>query len=162
VFAEHDPAAAAGCSEGRQRRLGPDLDLTRAGGAAELLDAVGVHRGAAAPGSQIAAARRERVRSLDPDITSVEGEGISAFYAVPLEALQKELRHRCMTVVRIEYINVVGRKHSADQFDAFKKQTDDGRGTKASRLSPNAGVAGSASSPTSSSHLAALDAAERG
>jgi len=63
-----------------------------------------------------------------------------------------------MTVVRIEYINVVGRKHSADQFDAFKKQTDDGRGTKASRLSPNAGVAGSASSPTSSSHLAALDA----
>jgi hypothetical protein len=27
---------------------------------------------------------------------------------VPLEALQEELRHRCIAVVRIEYINVLG------------------------------------------------------
>ena len=47
-----------------------------------------------APGPQIAAARAERVRSLDPDIARVEREGIAAFDAVPLEALQKELRHR--------------------------------------------------------------------
>ena len=40
-----------------------------------------------APVPQIAAARRERVRSLDPDIAGVEREGIAAFDAVPLEAL---------------------------------------------------------------------------
>src|SRR5438874_2940612 len=107
-FAEHDPAAAAGCGEGRQRGLGPDLDLTCAGRAAELLDAVGVHGRAAAPGAQIAAARAERVRSLDADVAGVEREGIAAFDAVPLEALQEELRHRCIAVVRIEDIDVAG------------------------------------------------------
>ena len=50
----------------------------------------------------------ERVRSLDPDIAGVEREGIAAFDAVPLEGLQEELRHRCIAVVRIEYINVLG------------------------------------------------------
>jgi hypothetical protein len=35
-----------------------------------------------------------------------EREGIAAFDAVPLEGLQKELRHGCVAVVRIEYINV--------------------------------------------------------
>jgi hypothetical protein len=47
------------------------------------------------------------VRSLDPDIARVEREGIAAFDAVPLEGLQEELRHRCIAVVRIEYINVL-------------------------------------------------------
>ena len=63
-----------------------------------------------APVPQIAAARGERVRSLDPDIARVEREGIAAFDAVPLEGLQEELRHRCIAVVRIEYINVLGPK----------------------------------------------------
>src|SRR5437764_8318753 len=108
VFAEHDPAAAAGRGECRQRGLGPNLDLAGAGGAAELLYAVGVHGGAAAPGAQIAAARAERVRSLDADVAGVEREGIAAFDAVPLEGFQEELRHRCIAVVRIEYINVLG------------------------------------------------------
>ena len=46
--------------------------------------------------------------SLDPDIAGVEREGIAAFDAVPLEGLQEELRHGCIAVVRIEYINVLG------------------------------------------------------
>ena len=50
------------------------------------------------------------MRSLDPDIAGVEREGIAAFDAVPLEGLQEELRHRCIAVVRIEYINVLGPK----------------------------------------------------
>ena len=66
------------------------LDLAGAGGAAELLDAVGVHRRTAAPGPQIAAARRERVRSLDPDIAYLESEGVAAFAAAPLEGLEKD------------------------------------------------------------------------
>jgi hypothetical protein len=65
----------------------PNPDLPDAGCAAELLDAVGVHGRTAAPGPQIAAARAERVRSLDPDIAGVERKGIAAFDAVPLEAL---------------------------------------------------------------------------
>jgi hypothetical protein len=64
MFAEHDPAAAAGRGEGRQRGLGANPDLAGAGGAAELLDAVGIHGRAATPGPQIGAARTERVRSL--------------------------------------------------------------------------------------------------
>ena len=59
------------------------LTLPCASRAAKLLYAVGVHGGTAAPGPQIAAARRERVRSLDP---------------------------RCIAAVSIEYINVVGAK----------------------------------------------------
>jgi len=50
------------------------------------------------------------VRSLDPDIARIEREGIAAFDAVPLEGLQEELRHRCIAVVRIEYIDVLGLK----------------------------------------------------
>jgi len=92
MFAKHDPAATAGRGERRQRGLCPNLDLAGAGRAAELLYAVGVHRGAAAPGSQIATARRERVRSLDPDIVGVEREGIAAFDTVPLEG-----RKNCAT-----------------------------------------------------------------
>ena len=56
-----------------------------AGRAAELLYAVGVHGRTGAPVAQIAAARAERVRSLDPDIARVEREGVAAFDAVPLE-----------------------------------------------------------------------------
>src|SRR5207237_2966846 len=67
-----------------------------------------VHGRTGAPVPQIAAARRERVRSLDPDIARVEREGIAAFDAVPLERLQQELRHRGIAVVRIEYIDVLG------------------------------------------------------
>src|SRR5262245_8641842 len=55
VFAEHDPAAAAGGGEGGQRGFGADRDLAGTGGAAELFDAVGVHRGAQAAGAEIAA-----------------------------------------------------------------------------------------------------------
>src|SRR5580658_4363775 len=108
LFAEHDPAAAAGRGEGRQRGLGANRDLAGASGAAKLLDAVGVHGRAEAPGPQIAAARAERVRSLDPDVARVEREGIAAFDAVPLEGLQEELRHDRIAVVGIEDIDVVG------------------------------------------------------
>src|SRR6266700_141394 len=102
-FAEHDPAAAAWRGEGGQRSLCPNPDLAGAGGAAELLYAVGVHGRTAAPGAQIAAARTERVRALDADIAGVEREGVAAFDAVPLEGLQEELRHDRIAFVRIEY-----------------------------------------------------------
>jgi hypothetical protein len=81
VFAEHDPPATAGCGECRQRRLCPNPDLPGAGRAAELLDAVGVHGGTGAPVPQIAAARAEQVRFLDPDIARVERDGIATFDA---------------------------------------------------------------------------------
>jgi hypothetical protein len=64
-----------------------NLDLPGAGRAAELLYAVGVHGRTGAPGPEIAAARAERMRSLDPDFAGVEREGITAFDAVPLERL---------------------------------------------------------------------------
>ena len=112
-FAEHDPAAAAWRGECRQCRLCPNPDLPCASRAAELLYAVGVHGRTGAPVPQIAAARRERVRPLDPDIAGVERKGIAAFNAVPLEGLQEELRHRRIAVVRIEYIDVVGPKPGA-------------------------------------------------
>src|SRR6516162_9950791 len=108
MFAEHDPAATAWSGECRQRSLCPNPDLACAGRAAELLYAVGVHGRTAAPGPQIAAARAERVRSLDPDVAGVEREGIAALDAVPLEALQEELRHRGIAVVRIQYVDVLG------------------------------------------------------
>src|ERR1043166_1466495 len=110
VFAEDDPAAVARRGECRERRLCPNPDLPCAGRAAQLLYAVGVHGRAGAPVPQIAAARAERMRSLDPDIAGVEGERIAAFDAVPLEGFQEELRHRCIAVVRIEYVDVLGAK----------------------------------------------------
>src|SRR5215831_8284333 len=110
VFAEHDPAAAAWRGECRERSLCPNPDLPCASRAAELLYAVGVHGRTGAPVPQIAAARRERVRSLDPDIAGVEREGVAAFDAVPLKALEEELRHRRIAVVRIEDIDVLGLK----------------------------------------------------
>jgi len=67
--------------------LCPNPDLPGASRAAELLDAVGVHGRTGAPVPQIAAARAERVRSLDPDIAGVEREGVAAFDTVPLEGL---------------------------------------------------------------------------
>src|SRR5262249_10583464 len=110
VFPKHDPAAAAWRGECPQRGLCPNPNLPRAGRAAELLDAVGVHGRPGAPVPQIAAARAERVRSLDPDIARVERERTAAVDAVPLEGLQEELRHGCIAVVRIEYISVLGPK----------------------------------------------------
>jgi hypothetical protein len=56
--------------------------------AAELLYAAGVHGRTGASVPQIAAARTERVRSLDSDIASVKREGVAAVDAVPLEGLQ--------------------------------------------------------------------------
>jgi hypothetical protein len=84
-------------------RLCPNPDLPCAGRAAELLDAVGVHGRPRPPVPQIAAARAERMRSLDPDIARVERERIATFDAVPLVGLQEELRHGCIAVVRIDY-----------------------------------------------------------
>jgi hypothetical protein len=132
-FAEPDPAATAWRGEGRQRSLCRNPDLPCASRAAELLYAVGVHGRAGAPVPQIAAARAERVRSLDPDIRRVEREGVAAFDAVPLEGpaptlpspvilgtspgrevlVGRGLRHGCIAVVRIEYIDVLRPKPGA-------------------------------------------------
>ena len=75
-----------GRGEGGQCGLGADRDLAGGGGAAEVLDVVGVHGGANAAGPQIAAARAERVRFLDPDVAGVEREGVAALDALPSEA----------------------------------------------------------------------------
>src|SRR5437870_5297916 len=106
MLAEHDPAAARRCGERRECRLGPYRHLTLAGGAAELLDAIGVHGGARSPVAQVAAARAERMRTLDTDVSAVKREGVAAFHAVPLERLQVELGHDCVAVVRIEDVDV--------------------------------------------------------
>jgi hypothetical protein len=71
---------------GRQLgRLPNEPDLPCASRAAELLYAVGAHGRTGASVPQIAAARAERVRFLDPDIARVKRERIAAFDAVPLE-----------------------------------------------------------------------------
>ena len=62
----------------------PNPDLPRASRVAKLLYAVGVHGCTSAP-----------VRQIAP-------------LAVPLEGLQEELRHRCLALVGIKYIYVVG------------------------------------------------------
>src|SRR5579872_901345 len=105
-LSEHDPAAAAWRGECPQRGFCPNRDLPCARRTAELLDAVGVHGRASPSVPQIAAARAKRMRSLHPDVARVECEGIATFDAVPLEALKEELRHGCIAIVRIEYINV--------------------------------------------------------
>src|SRR5258708_6308378 len=101
-FAEHNPPPTAWRGKRPQRRLRPNPDLPSASRAAKLLYAVGVHGRTGAPVPQIAAARAQRVRSLDPDIPRVEPEGIAPFDAVPLKGLQEELRHGRIAVVRIE------------------------------------------------------------
>jgi hypothetical protein len=53
------------------------------------------------------------VRALDPDIADVDAKASLRLAAVPLEGLQEELRHRCIAVVRIEYIDVLGPKPGA-------------------------------------------------
>src|SRR5262249_33047115 len=105
-FPKHNPPPTAWRRECSQCSLCPDRHLSRAGRAAELLDAVGIHRRPRAPVPKIAAARAQRVRSLDPDITCVERKGVAAFDAVPLEGFQEELRNRRVAVVRIEYIDI--------------------------------------------------------
>jgi hypothetical protein len=69
------------------------------------------------PFPKIAAARRERVRSLDLDIARVVREGIAAFDAVPLEGLAPTLPSPASegglgrgvhSRRRVEYINVLG------------------------------------------------------
>ncbi len=87
------------------------LTCRGAGRAAELLDAVRVHGRTHSPAPQIAGARAQRVRSLDPDIACVERERIAAFDAVPLEGLEEELRHGCIAVIRIGYINASAEAH---------------------------------------------------
>ena len=77
MFAEHDPAATAWSGERRQRSLCPHPDLPCASHAAELLYAVGVYGRTGAPVPEIAAARAERVGSLDPDIARVEREAFA-------------------------------------------------------------------------------------
>src|SRR5262252_6206044 len=78
ILPKHDPAAVARRGERRERRLGPDRDLPRAGGAPELFDAIGVHGGAGASVPEITTAGAKGMRPLDSDITSVKREGITA------------------------------------------------------------------------------------
>src|SRR6478609_4475333 len=74
LLPEHDPPPTAWGGKCPQRSLCPNLDLSSAGRTAKLLDAVGVHGCPGASVPQIAAARAQRVRSLDSDITCVERE----------------------------------------------------------------------------------------
>src|SRR5712692_3617339 len=107
MLPEHDPAAAAGGGERRERGLGSDLDLPRASGAPELFDAIGVHGGAGAPVTQIATAGAEGMRTLDADIASVKSEGITALHTVPLKSFQEELAHGGVTIVGVKDVDVL-------------------------------------------------------
>ena len=77
MLAKHDPASAGRRGESGQGGLAPYLKLPRASGAPKLLNAVGVHGGASAAVAQVATAGAEGMRTLDPDISGVEGEGVS-------------------------------------------------------------------------------------
>src|SRR6476661_9403313 len=107
MLPKHDPPAARRCGERRERRFRAHLDLTFAGGSAQLLDAVGVHRTPHAAIPEIAAARTERVRTFDADIAGVELQCVAALDAVPLERLEVELRHDRVAIVRVEDIDVL-------------------------------------------------------
>ena len=48
------------------------------------------------------------MRSFDPDVIGIEVVGFSQFDAVPLEAFQELLRKREVSVVWVEYVNVLG------------------------------------------------------
>src|SRR5580704_13289212 len=105
LLPKHNPPATTRRGKCPQRRLSPNSDLPSTSRAAQLFDAVGVHRRPGPPIPQIPTARAQRVRSLDPDIACVERERITTFDTVPLEGLQEELRHGCIAVIRVEYIN---------------------------------------------------------
>src|SRR5712691_4606627 len=107
MLPEHDPAAAAGGGERRERSLGSDLDLPWASSAPELLDAIGVHGGAGAPVPQIATAGAEGMRTLDADIARVKREGLPALHAVPLECFQEELAHGGVPIVGVKDVDVL-------------------------------------------------------
>src|SRR3989454_10179721 len=107
MLPEHDPAAAAGRGERRERGLGPYLDLPRASGAPELFDAIGVHGSAGAPVPQIATAGAEGMRTLDADITRVKRQGVSTLHAMPLERFQEELAHGSVPIVGVEDVDVL-------------------------------------------------------
>src|SRR5712691_4855820 len=106
MLPEHDPAAAAGGGERRERSLGSDLDLPRASAAQELFDAIGVHGGAGAPVTQIATAGAEGMWTLDSDIASVKREGLPALHTVPLKTLQEELAHDGVPIVWVKDVDV--------------------------------------------------------
>src|SRR5712691_8997219 len=107
VLPEHNPAAAAGSGERRERGLGPYRDLPRASGAPELFDAIGVHGGAGAPVTQIATAGAEGMWAIDSDIASVKSEGITALHAVPLKSFQEELTHGGVAIVGVKDVDVL-------------------------------------------------------
>src|SRR2546425_7834488 len=107
MLPEHDPAAAAGRGERRERGLGPYLDLPRASGAPELFDAISVHSSAGAPVPQIATAGAEGMRALDSDIAGVKREGLAALHAVPLKSFQEELAHDGISIVWVKDVDIL-------------------------------------------------------
>ena len=48
------------------------------------------------------------MRPFDPDVVGIEVVGFSPLDAVPLEALQELLRKREVSVVWVEYVNILG------------------------------------------------------
>src|SRR5215471_10564196 len=110
ILPKHDPATVARRGERRERSLGPNCDLPRAGGAPELFDAISVHGGTGTPVPEITTAGAEGMRPLDSDITSIKREGLTALHAVPLEPFQEELRHGGVPIVRVKNVDVLRAK----------------------------------------------------
>src|SRR5262245_34961632 len=120
MLADHYPPAVRRRGERGERGLGAHGYLPGAGGAAKLLDAVGVHRAPRAAVAQVAAARAEGVRTLHADVAGVELEGVAALHPVPLERFQVELRHDRIAVVRVEDIDVL-RPHPGALVHSFRR-----------------------------------------
>src|SRR5436305_13899863 len=99
LFTEHHPAPCGRRCKRSERRIRAHGHLPRTRSAAQLLDAVGVHRAPRAPVAEIAAARAERVPSVHGDVPGVELHPIPALDAVPLVGLEVDVRHDGVAVV---------------------------------------------------------------
>src|SRR5687767_9564856 len=103
---EHQVVCAQGRRESADRGLRLRVYLALAGGAAQLLDAVDVHRRAGASVAQVAAARKIRVRPLDADVSVNEVTRFTLADPAPAERLQRERQERRETVVRVKDVDV--------------------------------------------------------
>src|ERR1051325_9710220 len=99
-------AVAGGENTARQGRFAPDLDLTAAGGATQLLYAVAKDGRAGAPRADVAAAGQERVRTFDPEVLLVEVVGFALLHAVPAVGLQPVLGKEGEPIVGVENVDV--------------------------------------------------------
>ena len=94
ILAEHDEPIAVRRVAARERSLRPHRHLPRTRRSPKLLNAVGVEDSAIATRPIVSTTGEERMRTLDPDVISVEVVGLTPLDSVPLECLQELLGER--------------------------------------------------------------------